>query len=152
MFGVGGTGERQHSNSASESEDDLRRGGVGLGGKSADSPMPQDFHVRGEQRKSLVDDVVFATEGAHFAVPAKASIASVLDKGRRFRMGPGYLLQLGKRDVADAEKACASGISFFDHGLPGFKIVGGPVGVRSGAMENKAVDVVRAKMFERAGH
>lgn len=45
-----------------------------------------------------------------------------------------------------------SGVAFFDHGLPGFKIVCGPVGVRSGAVQNKTVYVIGAKMLKRTGH
>lgn len=152
MISAGGPGKWEHANLARESKDNLGRRGVDLCGKSSDGGMPEDLPVCGEKREALVDDVALAAKCAYLAVPSANRVASVLDKSRPFRMGPGHLLQLSKRNVADAEKACASGIAFFDHGLPGFKIVCGPVGVRSGAVENKAVDVVSAEMLERTGH
>jgi hypothetical protein len=152
VISTGCAGERQNADGARKSEDQLGGRCIDLCGKSGDGRVAQDLHIRGEKREALVDDVSLAAESAHFAVPAPIGITTVLYKRRRFRMGPGHLLQLGKRNVADAKKVCAPGVAFFNHGLPGFKILCGPVRVRSGAVENKAVHVVRAEMLKRTGH
>src|SRR6478609_6398408 len=149
---VGGPGKREHADGARESENDLGRRSIILCGKGGDRRMSKDFNVCGEKREALVDDVSFAAERAHVAVPAANGVASILDKRWRLRMGPGHLLQLSKRNVDQAEKACASSVALFDHGLPGFKIVGGPLGARSGAVQYKAVHMVDAKMLKRTGH
>ena len=151
VIGAGGAGKRQDADLAREGEDNLGRRRVDLRGEPCSPRMTQDLNICRQQREALVDDLSLAAESADFAVPAANGVASILDKRRWFSMGPGHLLQLSERNVADAEKARVSGVTFFDHGLPGFKIGGGPVGAGSGAVENKTVHVVRAQMLKRTG-
>ena len=79
-----------------EGKDNLGRRRVELRGESCDEGMAQDFDICREYREALIDDVSLAAEGAHIAVPAATGLASVLDECRRFRMGPGHLLQLAE--------------------------------------------------------
>lgn len=88
--------KRQHANLSGENKDYLGRRGVLSRGKSGDSRMSNNFHIRGEKRESLIDDVSLTAECADFAVPAKTGITSVLDKSRRLRMGAGHLLELSE--------------------------------------------------------
>ncbi len=94
VVGAGSSSKWQHADGAGEGKNYLGRRGIFLCGEGADGRMTQHFNVGREQRKSLVDDVVFAAEVPNFAVPAEAGVASVLDERWWFRMCARHLLQL----------------------------------------------------------
>src|ERR1700691_5543177 len=110
--------------------------------------MVHHLLIRGQKRKSLVDDFVFAAEQSYVAVPAEASVAAVLHECREFDAVGCDLLQMAESNVAYAEKASASGITFFAHCLPDFGVSAGPLVIGRGTMEHVTVDMVCVQMFE----
>src|SRR5208282_210093 len=108
--------------------------------------------IRGEKRESLIDDFALPAKQSHGAVPAEASVATVLHECWKCGAGGCHLLQVAQRNIAYAEETGAAGITLFAHRLPGFGVNVGPVMVGGGPVQQVAVDVVGREMFERTGH
>src|SRR5689334_2729703 len=80
--------------------------------------MMQHIDIRGQKRKSLIDDLSFAAKRAKPAIPPQKGIASVLHKRRCIFMRGAHLLQVCKRNIAHTEQACTSSSALLDHRLP----------------------------------
>jgi hypothetical protein len=79
---VRGSGERQHTGLDRESEDDLSGS---LSRSVDDRPEPRTPElggIRGQQRETLIDDSILATELADVAIPSQSREAAVLDERR----------------------------------------------------------------------
>src|SRR5947209_12674883 len=88
---------------------------------ACDERMSQCWDIGGEQRKSFINNVVLAAELPDLAVPSAAGIAAVLNECRYLTLS-NHLLQMRKRNIADAEKACAACITLPLHRFPGFTV------------------------------
>src|SRR5205807_1432437 len=78
VLGVGGAGQRQNSYRVGEGKQDLGGSCVQARGKFTNQWMMNNFHVRGEQREALINDLALLAELSYFAVPAGAREAAVL--------------------------------------------------------------------------
>src|SRR5580658_3590547 len=114
--------------------------------------MMQHVHICGQQRETLIHNLPPAAEAAYLAVPAQSGKAAILHEGGSLCMGSSHVLQMMQRDIADAEKACASGIAFLAHRLPDFSIELGPSFTRCWPVQHITIDVVRPQMLQRASH
>src|SRR5262249_53389808 len=101
-------------------------------------------------------DLVFMTKLADVAVPSETGITAVLYEHRELTgqssMSVHHLHEVADRDVADAENTRATGIAFFLHRLPDFAVVVAPTVSLGGPVQDEAVDMIGAKVFQRTRH
>src|SRR5215468_7823363 len=105
------------------------------------------FLIRGEQGKSLIDDVSLVAEFAHVAVPSEAGEAAVLNELRHLCPAGFHLLQVLQRYIADSEQACSAGVALCSHCFPYFGVRIAPSVTGGGPVQHEAVDIVGVEML-----
>src|SRR5581483_3376264 len=94
VFGVAAAGQWQDADSAGETEDHLRGSNSQVAGEGDEGRVLQDLGIGGEQRESLVGDVVAGAEVAHIAIPSETSETAVLDECWQLGAGRVHLLEM----------------------------------------------------------
>src|SRR5438105_3487585 len=107
--------------------------------------MLKDLGVRGQQRESLIDDLMIAAKRSHFAIPTQTSEAAVLNECRRLFMMRDHLFELTQRHVAHAEGARVTSLAFANHCSPHFSVGIAPATTGRRTMQNVAIDVIGSK-------
>ena len=150
MLRVGSAGQGEHAYLLGKAKDDLGRSRLAPLGDGANVRVVEDLAIRGEKRKSLVDDVMGPADFPDGMVPPRCRIATVLhDHG--FDVGLlAQQLQLRGLDVTDPDHfgpACL--IQLFERrpDLPIF-FVESPASI--GPVQDIGIDRVGVQVFERA--
>lgn len=122
MLGIRRAREQHHLYIESEPEHDLVHGTLMAFGDPLHFRIGERRAIRGEQRESLIGDLVGHAQITHFAIPATLGITSILDKGWAHTGGLAKSIELFACDVAYAQEAHSSPIVNCLHRSPSFPI------------------------------
>src|SRR5215510_7832221 len=109
MLHVCRAGQRQHPYLHGESENNLGDTGPEPCSNGPNGWIDKHLTIRGQQRKSLIHDMISATEFPHVFIPSEGGIAPVLHDHRFMFCLCTELGKLFSRDIADPDDLSLTG-------------------------------------------
>ena len=120
-------------------------------GDAGNHGVSQNVAVSGEEREALIDDPLSVTVIAKLAIPTTVGVAADLGESRWDFGFAAEGLQLGEREIADADEPHLSAVMQRFHRPPGGPVSGGQAGGLARAVQQVGVDHVGPQVRKRAG-